>query len=60
MSELGLHCFHKTLQQVSGLKCVKAPKLKIHVVEFACSVVPDEVDHNESPHLDLGSILFAL
>ena len=43
---------------VKGVLTLKAPKFKI--VESANSVDPDEVAHNEPPHLDLLCLPFCL
>ena len=44
---------HKTKFYKVMSQNFKAPKMKIHVVDFANSVDSDEVAHNEPPHLDL-------
>ena len=39
--------------QINTVTFLKALKMKIHVVEFAHSVDPDEAAHDELAHLDL-------
>ena len=50
-SDLGVHCLHMTLLQVSRSEWVKVPYRK--TAEFANSIDQDEVAHHEPPHLDL-------
>ena len=37
----------------TSILTLKVPKIKLHVVEFANNVDPDEIAYNELPHLEL-------
>ena len=42
------------------ITCLTFKAVEVKITEFANSVDPDEVAHNEPPHLDQHCLLFSL
>ena len=57
---LGLICFLLTSLNGSVITTLCCQSLVFQITQFANSIDPDEVAHNEPPHLDLHYLLFSL